>query len=460
MHIFEFRKNLPASKEYRNFIFSRHRQMTEFYPVSFKQFYGLADANNFYVSCERLFRPDLEGRPVVVLSNNDGCVISRSNEAKAFIPMGAPAFQYERIFREKGVEVFSANFALYGDLSSRMMNLIARHAPETEVYSIDEAFMKFDGFMPEDLVQRMRDMRREIRRAVGIPLTVGLAPTKTLAKAAARIAKKFPDETGGVYILDSYEKMEKALRWLPVEDIHGIGRRLAARLQRLGVKKAVDFTALPEKLLRRKFNVTVARIRRELLGQALTDLEPPQPRKRIATTRTFETRLTDFEEVRERIVTFAAVGASKLRRQGSLANYVTVFIRTDRHREDLPQYHGIITLPAPYSTASSVILARLAAAGLEKIWKEGYAYKKAGVILSDLLPAGKGFDNIFTPHDPRHLSLMKTIDRLNAKYGHDLLKLGGQDPQRTWKMKQAKLSPAYTTRLDDIIRVKVPQNFH
>ena len=431
----------------------------EFFNRSFTRFYGLADANNFYVSCERLFRPDLEGKPVVVLSNNDGCVISRSNEAKTFIPMGAPAFQYEKIFLEKGVEVFSANFTLYGDLSSRMMNIIARHVPEIEIYSIDEAFMKFDGFTPDGLTARMRQMKKEIRRSIGIPLTVGLAPTKTLAKVAARIAKKFPEKTGGVYILDDTEKIEKALRWLPVEDIHGIGRRIAAKLHKAGIRKAVDFVAIPEDVLRKRFNVVTARIRRELLGEPLMDLELPQPRKRIATTRTFETNITAFDEIRERIVTFTSVTAAKLRKQGSACNWITVFIRTNRHRDDLPQYHGIITLPAPYSTSSSIELARLAVAGLKKIWRDGYAYKKAGVIVSGLVPAGQRLMNLFVPPDRRHDSLMHTIDRINAKYGHELLKLGGQDPQRTWKMKQAKLSPAYTTRLSDVIRVKVSPDF-
>ncbi|NPA43238.1 MAG: Y-family DNA polymerase [Chlorobi bacterium] len=425
----------------------------------YRVFYGLADANNFYVSCERLFRPDLEGRPVVVLSNNDGCVISRSNEAKEFVPMGAPAFQYEDIFREKGVEVFSANFALYGDLSSRMMSLIGSRVPEMEVYSIDEAFMKFEGMDPSDTEVRMRELRRTVRKQIGIPLTIGLAPTKTLAKVAARIAKKFPDRTGGVYLLDTPEKIEKALRWLDIEDVHGIGKRLAARLRRMGVHKAADLMRFSPRQLRKKFNVNLARIRRELEGESLYDLEMPQPRKRIATTRTFAENITDFEEVRERIVTFTAVTAAKLRRQGSAANFITVFIRTNRHREDLPQYHGAVTLPAPYSTDSSILLSRLAVEGLRKIWRDGYAYKKAGVIVSELVPANQGFMNLFVPPDDRHRRLMPVIDRLNAKYGHDLLKLGGQDPQRTWKMKQAKLSPAYTTRLSDVIRVRVPRNF-
>jgi len=430
-----------------------------FFREKFDVYYGLADANNFYVSCERLFRPDLEGKPVVVLSNNDGCVISRSNEAKAFIPMGAPAFQYEKIFREKGVEVFSANFTLYGDLSSRMMNLIARHVPEMEIYSIDEAFMKLEGFRPEELSARMQEMKKQIRKQIGIPLTIGLGPTKTLAKVAARIAKKFPEHTGGVYVLDNPDKIEKALRWLPVEDIHGIGRRLAVRLQRMGVQTAFQFVSLPENTLRKRFNVTVARLRRELLAEPMFDLEMPQPRKRIATTRTFEMNMTDFDEIRERIVTFASVTASKLRKQGSACNFITVFLRTNRHRKDLPQRHVSITLPTPYSTASSIILGKLAAEGLKKIWEPGYAYKKAGVIVSELVPAHQRFTNLFVPVDRRHDMLMHTIDRLNAKYGHDLLKLGGQDPERTWKMKQAKLSPAYTTRLTDVITVKVPPDF-
>ncbi len=417
-------------------------------------FYALVDANNFYVSCERLFRPDLNGKPVVVLSNNDGCVISRSNEAKAFIPMGAPAFQYEKIFKEKGVEVFSANFTLYGDLSTRMMNIIGRYTPDMEIYSIDEAFLKFEGFENHALDAYMKRMKKEIFRSIGIPVTVGIAPTKTLAKAAARIAKKFPEKTGGVYPLDTQEKINKALRWLPVEDIHGIGRRIAAKLIKMNIRKASDYIKLSDTFLRYRFNIQAVRIKHELSGRSVFDLEMPQPRKRIATTRTFEHNITDFEEIRERIVTFASVTASKLRKQGSACNFITVFIRTNRHREDLKQYAGSITLKTDYPTHSSLILSRLAVAGLKKIWREGYAYKKAGILAGELVPQNTRQLNLFVPPDLRQEKLMQTIDRLNQHYGYDLLKLGGQDPQRTWKMKQARLSPQYTTRLSDIIKVK------
>ncbi len=420
-----------------------------------KTFYGLADANNFYVSCERLFRPDLNGKPVVVLSNNDGCVISRSNEAKEFIPMGAPAFQYEKIFKEKKVEVFSANFTLYGDLSTRMMNLIARHVPDMEIYSIDEAFLKFPGFDANFLDEHMRNMKREIFKGIGIPLTIGLAPTKTLAKVAARIAKKFPEKTGGVYILDTQEKINKALRWLPVEDIHGIGRRIASKLKKEKILKASDFIQLPDAWLRKRFSVQAVRIKHELLEIPVFDLEMPQPRKRIATTRTFETNIENFEEIRERIVTFASVTAAKLRRQSLACRFVTVFIKTNRHRSDMPQYFGSITLRTDHPVNSSLELAKWAVRGLEKIWKTGYAYKKAGILVGELVPQSQKQLNLFVSPDERHEKLMQVVDHLNKHYGYDLLKTGGQDPQRTWKMKQTKLSPAYTTRLSDIIKVKV-----
>ncbi len=416
--------------------------------------FALVDANNFYVSCERVFRPDLNGKPVVVLSNNDGCVISRSNEAKAFIPMGAPAFQYEKIFREKGVYVFSSNFTLYGDMSTRMMNILGRHAPDMEIYSIDEAFLRLDGLAVEKLVPLMQNMKRDVMRSIGIPVTVGIAETKTLAKVAAKIAKKFPGQTQGVYMLDTEEKIRKALRWLPAGDIHGIGRRLAKRLERFGVAKAEDFVKLSDFLLKKYFGIHGLRIKKELLGIRIFDLEFPQPHKRIATTRTFETALTDYEEVRERIVTFASVTGAKLRRQGSAARFLTVFIKTNRHRTDLPQYAGHLTLKLPYPTASSMELAKNAVAGLEKIWRDGYAYKKAGILVSELVPAGTKQLNLFEAYDPRKETLMRSIDRLNGRYGYDVIKLGGQDLSRTWKMKQAHLSPQYTTRLSDVIVVK------
>ncbi len=418
-----------------------------------KTLYGLADANNFYVSCERLFRPGLNGKPVVVLSNNDGCVISRSNEAKPLIPMGAPAFQYEEIFRKHGVEVFSANFALYGDLSTRMMNIIGRYTPDMEIYSIDEAFLKFDGFENIPLEEYMSGMKKEIFRAIGIPLTIGIGPTKTLAKAAARIAKKFPGRTRGVYLLDTPEKIDKALRWLPVGDIHGIGRRISAKLLQMNVQKASDFIKLSDSFLRKRFGIQVVRIKHELKGNAVFDLEMPQPRQRIATTRTFAGHIRDFDEMRERIATFTSVTAAKLRKQKSACNFITVFIRTNRHRQDLKQYAGSITLKTDYPTDSSIELSKLALTGLRKIWRNGYDYKKAGILVSELVPAGERQLNLFVPTDERHHRLMNVIDRLNLRYGHNLLKLGGQDPQRTWKMKQARLSPAYTTRLTDIIKV-------
>ncbi len=417
--------------------------------------FALVDANNFYVSCERVFRPDLNGKPVVVLSNNDGCVISRSNEAKPFIPMGAPAFQYEKIFREKKVEVFSSNFALYGDMSTRVMNILARYTPDMEIYSIDEAFLLLDGMEHLHLENHLRRMKKEVEKSTGIPITIGVGNTKTLSKVAAKIAKKFPGKTGGIYILDSPGKIEKALRWLPVEDIHGIGRRLARKLHRMNIRKAEDFIRLSDAWLKKHLSIQGVRIKKELLGERVFGLEMPEPRKRIATTRTFETDIKDFEYLRERLVTFASVTAAKLRKQGSACQLLTVFIRTNRHREDLPQHFGSITLHADYPTDSSLHLARLAVAGLEKIYQPGYRYKKAGVIAGELVPARHRQLNLFVPLNDKHIRLMQSIDKLNAKYGYDLLKTGGQDPARTWKMRQAKLSPSYTTRLEDVIRVKV-----
>ncbi len=416
--------------------------------------FALVDANNFYVSCERVFRPDLNGKPVVVLSNNDGCVISRSNEAKAFIPMGAPAFQYEGVFKEKKVHVFSANFVLYGDMSTRIMNIMSRYTPDMEIYSIDEAFLRLDGLPERDVAAYMQRMRQEILRSTGIPVTVGIAPTKTLAKVAAKIAKKFPGETQSVYWLNNQTKIDKALRWLPAGDIHGIGHRLERKLRRAGVRKAADFLRLPDGWIKKNLSIQGLRIKRELQGIPAFDLEYPQPKKRIATTRTFHGYIDNFDELRERIVTFAAVTSAKLRRQGSAANFLSVFIKTNRHRPDLPQYNGFITLKTPYPDHSANGLAKLAVAALEKIWKPGYAYKKAGVLVSELVPAKVRQLNLFIPVNNKYEKLMETVDRLNRHYGYDLLKLGGQDLERTWKMKQAKLSPQYTTKLSDIITVK------
>lgn len=418
--------------------------------------YALVDCNNFYVSCERVFRPDLNGKPVVVLSNNDGCVIARSNEAKALgIPMGAPAFQYETLFREHGVVVFSANYALYGDMSQRVMSIVSEYSPEVELYSIDEAFLKFTGFERRNLQDYAQEMRQKIARWTGIPISVGIAPTKSLAKVANRIAKKFPDRTHGVWWIDTDEKRIKALRWLPIEDVWGIGSRLARKLHRQNVTTAYDFTQLDDAWVKHHCTIVGLRLKHDLQGIPTLELDELRPKKTIATTRSFDTMYTTFEQLRERVVTFAVVCGEKLRQQHSCCSALMVFIGTNVHRLDLPQYTNSLVVRFPTPTNSGIDLAQAATEALHRIFREGYHYKKAGVVVMDLVPDNRTQLALFTPPNDRHRNVMEAMDRINFLYGRHTIHLAAQDPQRLWKMRQEKLSPCYTTKLSDILTVHV-----
>ncbi len=291
--------------------------------------FGLLDCNNFYASCERVFRPDLNGKPVVVLSNNDGCVIARSNEAKAVgVPMGAPAFQYHELFKQHNVAVFSANFALYGDMSMRVMKILASYCPKIEIYSIDEAFVDLNDFPESNLQEFGQMLVKKIYKSTGIPVSIGFAPTKTLSKVANRIAKKYPKETLSSHVINSEVLRVKALKWLAVEDVWGIGRQHSKRLQTINVKTAYDFTQLSEIYFKRHMSIVEERLKQELMGIPSIQMEKPRAKKSIATTRTFERNYTSFEQLKERIVTFAISCAEKLRKQKSCSLSLMVFVNT------------------------------------------------------------------------------------------------------------------------------------
>jgi DNA polymerase V len=418
--------------------------------------YALVDCNNFYASCERVFRPDLNGKPIVVLSNNDGCAIARSNEAKALgIPMGAPAYQFEKVFEEKGVYVFSANFALYGDMSHRVMDMLGTFTPDMEIYSIDEAFLSLKGFEHLNLQQYGLTMRKKVLKGTGIPISVGIAPTKALSKVANRIAKKFTDRTGGSYVIDNEEKRIKALKWLAVEDVWGIGRQHAKRLRNVGVNTAFDFTQLPEEWVRRNMAVVGLRLQKELKGEPMLELDVPQAKKNIATTRSFDSNYTQFEQLKERVSSFAVSCSEKLRKQKSCCNALMVFVHTNRHREDLAQYSRNIVIQLPFPTNSAIELSEFAVQALKQIFREGYAYKKAGVIVMDFTPIQNQQLNIFVNSNPKHGKLMQAVDHINRLQGPQKVRLATQDMKRIWKMKQEKLSPRYSTNLHDIITIKI-----
>jgi DNA polymerase V len=417
--------------------------------------FALIDCNNFYASCERLFRPNLRGQPIVVLSNNDGCVIARSNEAKPFVPMGAPAFKYQKIFRANKVHVFSSNFALYGDMSSRVMNVLADFSPDIEIYSIDEAFLNLAGFELFDLNDYGQQMNYRVSKNTGIGIGIGIAPTKALTKVANRIAKKFPIETKGVYVIDSEAKRIKALKWLKIEDVWGIGSRHAYRLKVKGVHTAYDFTQLQDDWVKKNLAIVGLRLKKDLEGIPTLGLNEVKRKKSIATTRTFEKNHTDLLNVQERVATFAVTCAEKLRKQNSCCNLIMVFIHTNGHRKDLPQYSRNIVVKTASATNSSLDIVKYAIRGLKAIYKEGYQYKKAGVIVMGLTPQNEKQFNLFTAENPKHEALMQVMDRMNHSIGQKKIKLACQDLDRTWKMNQERLSPRYTTQLNEIITIKV-----
>lgn len=423
--------------------------------------YALVDCNNFYVSCERVFRPDLRDKPVVVLSNNDGCVVSRSEEAKRLgIGMAAPAYQYEALFKEKGVTVFSSNYPLYGDMSNRVMNILSELTPDLEIYSIDECFLNFTGCDYANLEEIGKKICKIIPQYTGIPVCVGFAPTKTLAKAANNIAKKFKEKTGGVYMIDTEEKRLKALKWMTIESVWGIGYRSAKKLRQFEVNgkaiyKAFDFTQLSDEFIQSNFSVTGVRLKRELLGFPMIEKEEMEIRKNIATTRSFEKNYTQIDEIRERVSSFAVSCAEKLRKQEMHCNSLMVFLMTNRHRKDQSQYNPSTVVRLPFPSNSSIEIAQYAVEGLNRIFKEGYSYKKAGVIIMDFTPDDEVQVNLFENSNPKHKPLMATVDKINRYLGEQKIKLGSQDLKQDWKMRQDSLSPRYSTRLKDIIVVHV-----
>jgi len=418
--------------------------------------FALIDCNNFYASCERVFQPQWEGKPVVILSNNDGCVIARSNEAKALgIPMGAPAFQYQAQFKRQGIKVFSSNYPLYGDMSSRVMSILEQYTPNVEIYSIDEAFLQFKGFELFDLREEGKKMRKQIRQWTGIPVSVGMAPSKALAKIANKIAKKFAVKTEGVYCIDNEEKRIKALKWTPIGDVWGIGRQHRQRLEAMGIENAWQFTMLPDDWIRKHMSVLGLRLKKDLQGLPSIQLEEnPPPKKGIATTRSFEGTLTSFTDLEERISTFATSCAEKMRKQQSSCNALLVFVRSDPHKKGEAPYRNSCVLSLPYATDSTIILSKYAVLGLRKIFKDGVSYKKAGVMTMGLVPTQKRQLSLFENKNTKHVALMQRLDQIHKRFGPNQIKLANQDLNRTWKMKQEHLSNRFTTELTEIITVR------
>ncbi len=418
---------------------------------------ALVDCNNFYVSCERVFQPQLNNQPVVVLSNNDGCVISRSDEAKALgIPMGAPEFQIRPQINQLGIKVFSSNYTLYGDMSGRVMTLLKDFAPQVEVYSIDEAFLNYQGVNHIDFNTEGHKIRKTILRGLGIPTCVGFAPSKALAKIANRIAKKFKERTQGIYVIDTDEKRIKALKWVKIEDVWGIGSRLAKKLQQRRILTAYDFVQPQHQdYIKNIMGVVGVRLSRELQGYSTIPLEEVEaPRKNMAVTRSFETKLTELPDLIERISTYATICSQKLRKQNSACYTINVFLRQDRFDTTIQDYHHSVQITLPFATNSALTLSNAAINGLKQIFLPNKKYAKAGVMVMQIIPQAQKQFNLFVEEDPRHQKIMEVMDKVNAKVGDRKIRIANQDLNRTWKMKQNFLSPNFTTNINDIIKVK------
>lgn len=419
--------------------------------------FALVDCNSFYVSCERVFRPDLNDKPVVVLSNNDGCVIARSNEAKKLgIKMGEPAFRIVGFLEANQVVVFSSNYSLYGDLSQRVMSTLSQFTPEIEIYSIDEAFLNLDGLVVE-LTEYAHRICRTVLKNIGIPVSVGVGPTKVLAKLANHFAKKDPGHQG-VLVLDSPGKIEEALRRLAIGEVWGIGRQYAKLLESVNVKTAWDFTKLPDSWVRKRMTVVGLRVKKELEGISCLPLElAGSAKKEICTSRSFGEAQTELEPIKEAVANFAAKCAWKLRKQKSCAGVLIVFMQTNGFNLDEPQYHPSLSYPLPVATNSTMEIIQYSLAGLERIFRKGYRYKKAGVIAADIYPEAKVQGSLFDEVDRvRHRQIMKTMDQLNDRFGRERVKFAVQGVvKQKWQLKQAHLSPCYTTQWQDIMTVKV-----
>ena len=417
--------------------------------------YALADCNNFFVSCERAFRPDLEGRPVIVLSRNDGCAIARSNEAKRLgIKMGDPLFKIRDLVRRHNIAVFSTNMSLYADFSRRVRAVLRESAPFIEVYSIDEAFLDLRGIEDVDFDSFAKELSARCRKLTCIPVSVGVAPTKTLAKIAAELCKSYPKLRGGCF-MHRMEDIEKVLRRWPIEDVWGIGRRSTPRLKAVGVNTAYDFTQLSENYVRSQMGITGVRTWRELRGIPAIEFEAGVDAKQsICNSRSFSTEIYDRAELAEQVAKFAAMTAEKLRSQNSVCSHLTVFAATNRFKESEVQQFGHICVPFVEPTDSTIDIVRAAREASGEIFVRGTGYKKAGVVASGILPReGVAVSMFNAEHQERHHRLMQALDNINSRVGDGAVVVASAGLSEV-KANSAHRSPGYTTNWNELPVVK------
>lgn len=417
--------------------------------------FALVDGNNFYVSCERVFDPRLEGVPVVVMGNNDGIIVSRSNEAKALgIPMGSPAFKIRDLMQRHQVRAFSSNYALYADMSQRMVEVLSSFAPRIEVYSIDESFLCFDGMGHYDLLAYGQEIRNTIKQWTGIPVCVGIGPSKTLAKLANHCAKKMP-EFDGVCDVNDPQLRERFFPSLPIEEVWGIGPAATAKLNRLGIMSVADLCAIDPRNARDVLTVAGERIVRELQGIACLGLEDAPPaRKGIASTRSFSHPITEFAQMREAVASYATRVAEKLREQSLVAQHISVFMHTNRFNND-PSYANSLGFYLPEATADTFELIHHALWAAKRIWRDGFRYSKAGIITNGLVSIGHSPRSLFSRFNAkRSASLMEAIDEINAEMGSGTIYPAAMGIQASWRVKFGQRSPSWTTKWDDLPRVR------
>lgn len=421
--------------------------------------FALCDVNSFYASCETVFRPDLWGKPVVVLSNNDGCVIARSAEAKALgVKMGEPYFKQKDLFRRCGVVCFSSNYELYADMSQRVMSTLEELSPRVEIYSIDEAFCDLTGVRNcRNLTDFGREIRQTILQRTHLTVGVGIAQTKTLAKLANHAAKKWQCQTGGVVDLSNQERQRKLMAALSVDEVWGVGRKISKKLEAMGIKTVLDLADTDIRFIRKHFNVVLERTVRELRGESCLELEEFAPAKQeIICSRSFGERITDYDTMRQAICSYASRAAEKLRGEHQYCRFISAFVKTSPFALNEPYYSNSASVKLLTPTQDSRDIINAATRCLDAIWQEGYRYQKAGVMLGDFFSCGVAQLNLFDENAPRPGSekLMAVLDMLNGREGRGTLYFAGQGIQQQWKMQRGMLSPRYTTRASDLLCVR------
>ena len=421
---------------------------------SINQSIALIDCNNFYASCERIFNPKLIGKPIVVLSNNDGCIIARSKEAKKLgIKMGEPYFKAKNIIEKNKVEVFSSNYSLYGDISQRVMETLSSFSSEVEIYSIDEAFLGLNGFENYELKTYCNHIRQTINKWVGIPVSIGVGPTKTLSKIANNLAKKNSNYKG-VCILENKIEIKKALQQTSIEDVWGIGRRLSIFLKKYNINTAHHFSEMDRGWVRKNMGVVGEKTYLELNGVSCLDLDlVPSDKQSCCVSRSFSQPIEKLFDLEESISTYGSRVSEKIREEGLVAESMSIFFITNYFNRREKQYSNSIKLHLPFPTNNSIKIVKRSLEGIRKIYRPGYKYKKAGIILyglsrQDVTKGLLDYDREASD------SIMQTIDKINNRYGGETIKIASEGIKKIWKMKRENVSPCYTTRFDELVEVK------